>query len=176
MQAGRLASVSSLENFHEGRLRDVDFADLLHPLLTFFLLFPQFSFTGDVAAVAFCSDVLGDGADGFACDDFTADRCLDGDFELLHRDDFDEFFADGAAFAFSFGAVDEAGEGIDRLFIDADLKFDDVAFLIAIEFVIKRAVAACDRFEFVIEVGDDLIQRKAVSKQEPFCIHRFCFF
>ncbi len=97
---------------------------------------------------------------------FAADRCLDGDFELLHRDDFDELFADGAPFAFGFGAVDKAGEGIDRLFIDADFEFDDVADFIVVKFIIERAVAAGDRFELVVEIGDDLIERETVGEKQ----------
>ena len=106
---------------------------------------------------------------------FAADGCLDGDFELLHGDHFDEFFADRASFAFGFGAVDEAGEGIDGLFIDADFELDDIADLVFFKFVIERAIAAGDRFEFVIEIGDDLVEREAVGEEEAFGIHRLGF-
>ena len=125
---GRFFRLFSLKDFHEGALGDVDLADLFHFLFALFLLFPELALAGDVAAVAFGGDVFGDGADGFAGDDFAADGGLDGDFEELLRDDFFELGADGAPFGFGFGAVDEAGEGVDGLFVDADFEFDDVAF------------------------------------------------
>ena len=156
-------------------MRDVDFADLLHPLFPFFLLFPEFAFAGDIAAIAFGGDVFGDRADRFAGNDFSADRCLDRNFEQLHRDHFDKLFANGAPFAFSFGAMDETRKSIDGLFIDADFQFDDIAVFIAVKFVVKRAIAACDRFELVVEIGDDFIQGKAIGKQQAGLRPSFLF-
>ena len=132
-------------------------AELLHLLFSLLLFFPQFPFAGDVATIAFGGDVLGDGSDGLARDDLTADGALDGHFELLFGDDVFEFFADGAPLGFGFRAVDEAGKGVDGLFVDADLEFDDVALFVTVEFVIKGAVAAGDGLEFVVEVGDDFV-------------------
>jgi hypothetical protein len=94
---------------------------------------------------------------------------------LLHRDHFDEFFADRTASAFSFRAVDEAGEGIDGSSLTRISNLTMSPILVAVKLVIKRAVAASDRFELVIEVGDDLVERHAVGEEEPF-VHRFGFF
>ena len=157
-------SLFRLEDFHEGALGDVDFADFLHLLFALFLFFPEFALTGDVAAVALGGDVFGDRADGFSADDLAADSRLNRHFEELLRNDFFELGADGSAFCFGLGTVDKAGEGIDRFFIDSDFKFDNVALVVSIEFVVKGAVAASDRFELVVEVGDDLVHRKSIGK------------
>jgi hypothetical protein len=44
-------------------LRDLDLAELPHPLLPLFLLFEQFAFAGHVAAIAFGQHVLAQGLD-----------------------------------------------------------------------------------------------------------------
>ncbi len=120
----------------------VDLADLLHLLLPLLLLFPEFALAGDIAAIAFCGDVFGDGADRFSGNDLAADRRLDRHFEELLRDHLHQLCADRPPFLFGFSAVDEAGEGIDRLFVHSDLEFDDIAFFIVIELIIEGAVAA----------------------------------
>jgi plasmid stabilization system protein ParE len=77
-----------LQNFDEGFLRDVDFADAFHPLFSFFLFLEQFAFAGDVAAVAFCGDFFSQRRNAFARDDFFADRRLDRHLIKLARDHF----------------------------------------------------------------------------------------
>lgn len=54
--------------------------------LPFFLFLQQLALSGDVAAVAFGRHVLAHGLDRFAGNDLGADGCLDGDVELLARD------------------------------------------------------------------------------------------
>ena len=163
------------EDFHEGALGDVHFADFFHSLFPLFLLFPELALAGDVAAVTFCGDVLGDGADGFAGDDLAANGCLDRDFKELLRNHFFEFGADGAPFGLRFGAVDETGKGVDRFFIDADFEFDDIALCIVVWLIVERGIAAGDRFEFVVEVGDDLIHGEAIGEEKAGGAHGFRF-
>ena len=55
-----LAVLADLEYRKERLLRDIDFANPLHSLLAFFLLFEQLAFAGDVAAVALGDHVLAD--------------------------------------------------------------------------------------------------------------------
>jgi len=75
-----------LGNFHV--------ADLLHAFFTFLLLLQEFSFAGYITTVAFGSHVFADGLDGFAGDDFSPDGGLDGNVELLARNQFFQFLAD----------------------------------------------------------------------------------
>jgi hypothetical protein len=64
--------------------------DLLHLLLALLLLFPELALARDIAAIALGGDILGDGAQGLPRDDLAADGGLDGDLELLHRDDLEQ--------------------------------------------------------------------------------------
>lgn len=76
---------------------------------------------------------------------------------------------------FRLGAVDKAGECVDGLFVDADFQFDNVAFAVAVGLVVEGAVAAGDRLELVVEVGDDLVHREAVGEKEARDAHGFGF-
>jgi hypothetical protein len=53
-RAVQSASAFHLQRGNERFLRDVDLAELPHLLLALLLLLQKFSFTRDVAAVAFC--------------------------------------------------------------------------------------------------------------------------
>src|SRR6202007_1131368 len=73
---GMTGPIASAVHFQRGNkrfLRNVDLAELPHLLLAFLLLLQKFSFTRDVAAVAFCGDVLAQRAHGFARDHLAAD-------------------------------------------------------------------------------------------------------
>src|SRR5690606_5955166 len=71
------------QNSHEGRLRYFHIAHLPHALFSFLLFFQQLSFPRNVAAVTLGRYVFPERRDRFPCDDFGADRCLDGNFKLL---------------------------------------------------------------------------------------------
>src|SRR5436309_8445125 len=75
-----------LQHSQERFLRNLDLADLLHPLLAGGLLGPELALAGDVAAVALGGHILFDGRDGFAGDDPAADGGLDGDLEQMAVD------------------------------------------------------------------------------------------
>src|ERR1039458_7588691 len=62
-------TAGDLENREECFLRNVDTAHALHAFLSLFLLFEEFAFARDVAAIAFRDHVLADGADRLARDD-----------------------------------------------------------------------------------------------------------
>lgn len=164
------------EDCHEGALRDVHLADFLHLLLALFLLFPKLPLSRDVAAIAFCGDVLRNGADGFTPDDLSADRSLDRDFEELLGNHFLEFRADGPPFGFRFRSMDQAGKCIDRFFIDADLQLYDIALAISVRFIVEGTVTARNRFELVVEIGDDLVHRQPIGEEQPGCAHRLSSF
>src|SRR6476620_12658879 len=70
----------------EGFRRDLDRADVLHPLLAGLLLLEQLALAADVTAVALGEHVLADRADVLASDHASADGGLDRHLELLARD------------------------------------------------------------------------------------------
>src|SRR5271156_1318554 len=72
-------AVAHLEGGDEGRLRDLDLAELAHPLFAFLLLFEELALAGHVAAIAFGEDVLAQCLDRLAGDDPPADCRLDRD-------------------------------------------------------------------------------------------------
>src|SRR4029078_11490358 len=95
-----LPSAIHLQRGDKSLLRDVDLAELPHLLLAFLLLLQKFALARDVAAVAFCGDVLAYRADGFAGDDLAADRGLDRNHEHVRRDQLLHLLDHGAAAAF----------------------------------------------------------------------------
>src|SRR5438477_1463118 len=80
------SAVAHLEGGDEGGLRDLDLAELAHPLFALLLLVEELAFAGHVAAVAFGEHVLAQRLDGLARDDPAADRRLDRHREELARD------------------------------------------------------------------------------------------
>src|SRR5688572_10682518 len=75
--SGFLLFAVDLEHGEEGFLRNVDAADLFHPLLAFLLLLQELLLAGGVAAVALGQHVLAQRLDRGARDDRRADRGLD---------------------------------------------------------------------------------------------------
>ena len=76
-----------LKNCHEGTLRNFDSSDLSHSLLSLLLLFEKLSLSGDVTTITLCGHVLADSLHSLTCDDLCSDSRLDGDVELLARDE-----------------------------------------------------------------------------------------
>jgi hypothetical protein len=54
----RLGLVGAIEYAHKGILRDLDCADVLHPLLAFSLFLEHLNFSGDVTAAEFRGDIF----------------------------------------------------------------------------------------------------------------------
>src|SRR4051794_30348546 len=105
--------VAVVEDRKEGFLRDFDVADLLHPLLAFFLLLQELALPGDVAAVALGRDVLAQGRDRLAGDDAAAYGGLDGHLELVAVDLGAELLDELPPPAVGLRAVDDDRERID---------------------------------------------------------------
>ena len=80
---GDLLVLARFEHGEEGFLWDFDLTKLPHPLFTLALFGPQFTLSGDVAAIAFCGDVFTQRRNGFASDDFPTDSSLNGDLKLM---------------------------------------------------------------------------------------------
>src|SRR3954453_1838360 len=103
MRAG--SGVTHPERRDKGGLRDVDLAELAHPLFAFLLLRQELALAGHVAAVAFRQYVLAQRLDRLARDHSAANRRLDRDLEQLARDQFLQAFAQGPAAALGLAAM-----------------------------------------------------------------------
>src|ERR1700730_3529016 len=108
------SAVAHLEGGDEGGLRDLDLAELAHPLFALFLLVEELPLAGHVAAIAFGEDVLAQGLDRLAGDDPPADRRLDGDGKELARDQILQSFAQGPAAPLGLAAMDDDRQRVDR--------------------------------------------------------------
>jgi len=141
-------------------LGDIHLPNRLHALLTFLLLLEEFALTGDVAAVALGGHVLAHGADVFAGYDLAADSSLDGNLIELGRDDILELGSEGTSAAFSLIAMHDAGEGIDGFTIDEHLKLHKAISAIAGRLIIEGTVSSGHRFDLVVEIDQDLVERQ----------------
>ena len=149
---------------HKRRLRHFHLADLAHALLALFLLFEQFPLAGDVATVTFGGDVLADLAHRLASDDLRPDGSLDGDVELLARNEFLELLADLAAEIVGVVLVDERREGVGRLAVEQDVELHEFGRAETDDMVVERGVAFGNALEFVVEVEDNLGKRHLVGQ------------
>ena len=82
-----------LEHRQEGRLRHLDVTNLAHTLLTLLLLLQELAFTRNITTVALRSHILTHSLHRLTGDDLRTDGCLDGNIELLARDEFLELLA-----------------------------------------------------------------------------------
>ena len=162
-----------LQYFNKRFLRYVHIPNGFHPLFAFFLFLEEFSFAGDVAAVAFGGHVFAEGADGFGCDNFATDGGLDLHGELLARDNFLELFGQGASPALGFGAMHDAGKGVHGLGVHEHVQLHHVALEVAGLFVIHGAVAARDAFDAVMEIDEDFVQRDERRQHDAPVVERF---
>ena len=135
-------------------------------LLSLFLLFEKLAFTGNIAAVTLGDDVFAHGVNGFAGDDFGADRGLDGDLEHLARDEFAHLRNQSLAAFVGEVAVNDDGKGVDGLSGDEDVELDHGRFPIVGEMVVEGRVAAGDGFQAVVKVENDFVQRQFVVEHD----------
>ena len=133
-------------------LRDAHIPIFPHPRLALFLLFQQLFLARYVAAVAFCGHVLAHRGDGFASDDFAADRGLDGDLEQMPRDQVFQALAHAAASCLRGAAVDDHAQRVDRVAVDEDAHLDKVALAVADLVVIERRITSAYALQPVVEV------------------------
>src|SRR5436190_22515598 len=110
-----MSGVAHPEGCDKRGLRDLDLAELTHPLFAFLLLVEQLALAGHVAAIAFGQDVLAQRLDRLASDDAAADRRLDRDLEQLPRDQILEPLAQCSAATLGLAAMQEQGQRVDRL-------------------------------------------------------------
>src|SRR6476660_6505778 len=105
-----LLPLADVEDGEERLLRDLDGADLLHPLLPRLLLLEQLPLARDVAAVALCEHVLPLGLHGLPGDDARTDRGLDRDVEHLPRNLLAQLVDEQAAPVVGELPVDDEGQ------------------------------------------------------------------
>src|SRR6266702_7845039 len=146
----------NLQDRQERLLWDLDRSHLLHPLLSFFLLLEQLALLRDVAPIALGGHVLAQRADRLAGDHLGPDRGLDHDLEQLARDQLPQLLGDLLAPLVRLVAVDDDGEGVDRLPVQKHVQLHQVGAAVTEEVVVEGRVAARDRLELVVEIEDDL--------------------
>ena len=145
-------------------MRDVDAADALHAFFAFLLAFEELALARDVAAVAFGENVFAQGANGFARDDVAADGGLNGDFELLARNQFAETRSEFAAALVGLFAMADERQRVDGLAGNQNVELDQIGFAITGEMVIERSVSARNAFQAVVEIENDFVERHFVSE------------
>src|SRR2546422_242561 len=150
----------NLEHREERFLRDLHGAHLLHPLLSFLLLFEQLALARDVAAVALGGHVLAQRPDRLARDHLGPDRCLDHDLEQLSRNQVLELLGDLAAPLVRLITMDDNAERVHCLAVEQHVELDELAGPLSQEFVVERRITARNRLQLVVEVEDDLREGK----------------
>ena len=116
---------------------DVDLADSLHAPLAFLLLFEEFAFARNIAAVTFGENVFAHGGNGFACDDAAANGGLDRNFKHLARNELAEARHEFAASFVGHITMSDHGERIHGLTANQHIQFYEVGFLVSFEMLIK---------------------------------------
>src|SRR6266852_6172843 len=154
------------EDGEEGFLRDVDLADALHALLAFFLFFEEFAFTADVAAVALGQNVFANGRDRLARDHATANCRLNRHLEHLPRNQFAQAGHQVAAALVRLLAMANHGQRVHRFAAHQNVELDQVGFDVTREVIIERSVAARNRFQPVVKIEHDFVQRQFVGEHD----------
>src|SRR5512143_2653453 len=162
-----IISLLDLEYRQEGLLRDLDGADLLHPLFPFLLLLQELPLSRDVSAVAFRDDVLPDRLDRLPRDDLATDRRLDDHFEHLAGDELPQPLGDIPALRVGVIPVYDERKGVHLVPVQEDVEPDEVGLLKPEKIVIHRGVPAGGGLELVVEVENDLVQRQFVFEDDP---------
>src|SRR3546814_6837783 len=80
----------------------------------------------------------------------------------MTRDQILEALAHPPAPAFGGRAVDDHAERIDGLGIDEDAHLDEIAVAIADLVIVEARIAAADRFEPIVEIEHDFVERQFV--------------
>src|SRR6218665_342088 len=83
--------VVQFQNGHKCFLRNLYVSNLTHTFFTFFLFLEKFTLTGNISTITFGSYVFSQGFDGFTSDDFSTNRSLNRNVELLSWNWFTQF-------------------------------------------------------------------------------------
>src|SRR5680860_865539 len=138
MRSSRAVAVAvDAQRLDEGRLWDLDRADLLHASLAFLLTLQQFALSRDVTAVALGRDVLALGLDRFPRDDARSDSRLNRHVEELAWDQFPQAFGHGLSVLVGLVAMNDRREGIDRLRVEQHVDAHELRRLHPGRFVVE---------------------------------------
>src|SRR5829696_7929992 len=157
-----LLAAIQLQDREERLLRNLDGADLLHPLLALLLLLEQLALPGYVSPVELRGHVLAEGLDGLARDHDGADRGLHRHVEELPWDRVLQPLDQGTPAVVGELPVHDQREGVDPIAGEQDVELDQIGGAIADRLVVERCVAAAPRLELVEEVEHDLRERQVV--------------
>ena len=161
------------EEQEESFLRDFHGADHLHFFLALGLFFEEFALAGDIAAVTLGEDIFSERDDVFAGNNFTADGRLQGNFKVLARNQFAQFVNQTAGFGLGAFADGDERKGVDLIFFDQDIHFDEIAGFVAEKIVVHTGVAAADAFELVVITGDHFREREFIGQHGALFIRVF---
>ena len=156
-----------LEHGGKGLAGELDTAQLAHLLFALFLLFQQFLFAGDVAAIALGKHVLAHGLDGLAGNDLAADGCLHRDLEQVTRDVIPQLFADAASLGVGVVPEHDHGQCVHGVAVEQKVQLDQIALAVLLELVVIAGVAPAAALDGVKEVVHDLAQRQRVVQVYP---------
>ncbi|MPL67355.1 hypothetical protein SDC9_13046 [bioreactor metagenome] len=159
----RAGSVVHLQRRDEGRLRNLDLAELPHLLLAGLLLFQQLLLPGGVAAIALCRHVLAHRAERLARHDPATDRRLDRDLEHVPRDQLFQLLHHRPAARLGAVAVHHDRQRIDRLVVHQDRHLDHEILAVFAELVVEGGIALRHRFQPVVEVEHHLGERQVID-------------
>src|SRR5690242_9216180 len=138
--APRSRLASDLQDGEKRLLRDLDMAQLLHALFSFFLTFEKLSLARNIAAVALREHVLAKRLDGRTCDDGAADGGLHGHLEHLPRNQFLHLVHELAAAMIGILAVHDERERVHPLVVDEYIELDQRRRLEMAELIVERGV------------------------------------
>ena len=136
--------------------------DRLHTLLAFLLLLQQLALTGDITAVALGKHVLAKCLDVLAGNNARTHRSLDGDFELLTRDEFLQALRHSQAICVGLILVDNRAEGIHAVTVEQNVDLHQVGDLLAAFVVVQRGITASARLQVIEEIEDNLCQGQLI--------------
>jgi hypothetical protein len=147
----------------EGFLRDLDLAELAHPLLALFLLVEQLALAADVAAVAFGGHVLAQRAMVSRAITLPPMAAWIGILNIWRgiRSFSRSHMCAAAAFS-ARAAVDDHRERVDRLVVDQDLTSSRGRPRVAVRSGSRSWHSpSADRLQAVVEVEHHLVQRQS---------------
>ena len=148
------------QNSEEGLLRHLHIADLFHTLLTAFLLLQQLALTRHVATVALGGHILANLLDGLAGNDFRSDSSLNGNIELLARNEFLQFLAHAATQCNCIVLMRKRRQGIDGFSVEQNIELRQLRRAERVDVVVERSIAFRDALQLIVEVDDYLAQRQ----------------
>jgi hypothetical protein len=63
--------------------------------------------------------------------------------------------------------MDDDRKGVNRLAVDQDVHQHEVALAVVVDLVVEAGIAAADRFEPVVKVEHDFVERQAIDQHRP---------